>query len=413
MKHSRILVLSVSMIGGMVMAMNQQQQGPMSAEWFYAQHNPFKTANDLHQARKWKEAEVAYKQKLEEGVGTEYDQDMAKLNLAACLMAQRESTEHWNSFDKLIGIPQENRLSQELLVSKEKKSVLIRTDQVGIGDIVHFLATANVLKKKRPDWDVTVSVRPFLKNTISNVVQGYGCTLISEKDEQPKTDYTTHIIGLLGHLKMGPNDTKPDKFFLEAPERAKNVVNEQLKTVLEQGKTVLISFAGEDRQATLIGSKKLPLQPTDYGRQIHPIAFQLLLKKNPNLVLLDCGTPSSRIPVDENNKDRYMTIAKEEQAFDTIVALAAQMSANKKILAIAADQGPSNVFARSISTIDGQQRMAFIIPNPDQYDMRMEGEGSTYQQMISDCLVLKSNSSDVHDQYKVLKKALKKMENNK
>jgi hypothetical protein len=409
--NTKRLLLSASFLTiscGSLIAM-EQKKGPMNAEWFYAHNNPYKTANDLHQERRWKEAATDYEQKLRNKIGTEYDQEMAQLNLAACLMAQQQPTEHWGSFDALIGIDEEQRLSQEkvdLLAKNGKKSILVRTDQVGIGDIAHFLQTTRELKKRCKDCQVTVSVRPFLKNTISNVVKGYGCDVISEKDAQPKTDYTTHIIGLLGHLKMNPAQTKPE-IILDAPDRAMKVVNEQVKAVLDQGKTVAVVFAGEDRQATLIGGKQLPRNKEAHGRQISPAAFSLLLKKNPNLVLLDCGTKDSRVTVDENQKHQYMVIPNEEQPFDTVVALARIMSVNKKIIALAADQGPSNVFARSLDS-QAQKRMAFIIPNAKEYDVRMEGKNTEYQQMISDCLVLKSNSAKLEDQVAVLEKALQK-----
>jgi hypothetical protein len=411
--YNKLCLSGLLIFSGMLIAM-EKPQGPMNAEWFYAQDNPFKVANDLHQERKWCEAEGEYNKKLKEGVGSQYDQDMARLNLAACQMAQRKPSEHWSSFDAVIGIPQEQRLSDDVLIdTKNEKSVLVRTDQVGIGDIVHFMETTHQLKTMHPKWNVTVSVRPFLKNTLSDVIKGYGCELISEKDEQPKTDYITHIMGLFGHLKMDPAATKPDKIVLTAPERAVNVVNEQINSILAQkNKMVLVGFAGEKRPATLIGGRQLPHNNADYGRDIHPNAFQLLLKKHPNVVLMDCGTPISRVPVDEKCNDQYKVIVKEEQAFDTIVALAGIMSTNKKILALAADQGPSNVFARALNK-EGQKRMAFIIPNPGEYDMRMEGEGSQYTQMISDCLVLKSKSTEVQNQLAVLEKALEMMTTDK
>lgn len=411
MKNStKILLLSVTFLTlshGILMAM--EKKGPMNEAWFYDQNNPYKSANDLHQERRWKEAATDYEQKLHNKTGTEYDREMARLNLAACLMGQQQSTEHWGSFDTLIDIDEEQRLSKDkvdALAKSGKKSILVRTDQVGIGDIAHFLQTTRELKKRCKDCQVTVSVRPFLKNTISNVVKGYGCEVISEKDVQPKTDYTTHIIGLLGHLKMNPAETKPE-ILLAAPDRAMKVVNEQVNAVLEQGKTLAVVFAGEDRQATLIGGKQLPRNKEAHGRQISPAAFSLLLKKNPNLILLDCGTPHSRVTVNEDQKHQYMVIPNEEQPFDTVVALARIMSINKKIIALAADQGPSNVFARSLDS-QAQKRMAFIIPNVREYDMRMEGKNTAYQQMISDCLVLKSDSPELEDQVAVLEKALQK-----
>jgi len=406
MKMRKIVLLSVLFVSSGTLLTMEKPQGPMNAEWFYSQQNPFKIANALHQDRKWKDAEDEYNQKLSENVGNEYDQEMAKLNLAACMMAQRKSTEHWSSFDSLIGINKEKQLSSDVLQDKKnKKSVLIRTDLVGIGDIAHFLETAHQLKQ-RTDWDVTVSIRPFLKGTFSNVVKAYGCHLISEKDEQPQTDYTTHIIGLLGHLTMDPAATKPGKILLEAPERAMKVVKEQVDSV-EKDKTLAVIFAGEDRPATLIGGKQLPRNQKDHGRQINPTAFQSLLKKHPKLVVMDCGTPSSRVAVDGA---QHMVIAKEEQAFDTYVALAALMKvkANKEIIVFAADQGPANLFARALDP-EGQKCMAFIIPNPSEYDVRMEGDGAEYLQMISDCLVVKSESSEVNDQVAALEKALQKI----
>jgi hypothetical protein len=53
--------------------------------------------------------------------------------------------------------------------------------------------------------------------------------------------------------------------------------------------------------------------------------------------------------------------------------------------------------------------MSFIIPNPKEYDMRMEGENAEYRQMISDCLVLKSDSPNVQSQVSTLERAVKKM----
>jgi hypothetical protein len=50
--------------------------------------------------------------------------------------------------------------------------------------------------------------------------------------------------------------------------------------------------------------------------------------------------------------------------------------------------GQTNVFTRSLDH-EAQDRMALIIPDAQDHDMRMEGEGSVYKQMISNCWVYK------------------------
>ena len=88
MKNNNMLVLLIVACSG-VLNSAQQPQGPMNAEWFYAENNPFKQANALHQDRKWQEAQSAYKTLLEDkDFGSKYDRRMARLNLAACKMAQ-------------------------------------------------------------------------------------------------------------------------------------------------------------------------------------------------------------------------------------------------------------------------------------------------------------------------------------
>ncbi|MFI5205792.1 MAG: aminopeptidase P N-terminal domain-containing protein, partial [Candidatus Paceibacterales bacterium] len=217
----------------MLHGMQQGEQGPMNAVWFYDTSNPFYPANKWHQDRNWKEAASAYKKLLEAGYGDGYDRGMAEVNLAGCIWAEkREATEYWSSFDTVLGIPEHQRISPKIvknaMVKKEdKKSILVRTDKDGIGDIFHFLKTAHELKKCT-GWEVTVSVRPLLKETLSGAVDAYGLKLIGEKDEQPVTDYATHIISLLGHLKMNPADTAPEKVMFTAPERATLAVMQQM-----------------------------------------------------------------------------------------------------------------------------------------------------------------------------------------
>lgn len=407
------------------------EKGPMNSDWFYSGIPPHHHANDLHQNCEWKKATEAYEKTKNQFLEfyttggcygslhmitqeeVVYTKHMARLNLAACLMAQRKATEHWGSFDVLIGIPQEKRISKAIVNIPGKlheRSVLVRTDKVGIGDIVHFLEAANVLKK-RTCCNVILSVRDFLKGTLAGAAEAYGFGLVGEKEEQPKTDYTTHIIGLLGHLELDPAHTAPERVMLTAPERAIFSVNEQINPILAQGKTLAAVFSGENRQATLIGGKQLPRNPKVHGRHLDLEPFNELLINYPELVLMDCGDKvKNRIVIYEDLYNQYMVIPKEQQPFDTIVALALAMNVNKKIIAFGADNGPTNVFARALNK-EAQRRMAFVIPNggkeTGEYDMRMEGEGSVYTQMISNCLVYKCETPA--DQTAVIEKAYQDM----
>jgi hypothetical protein len=410
MMKARIgLVYVVCASSSMLMA---SQRGPMDAEWFYNPHNPFSKANNEQQNRRWGDAECAYKKGLEEGLGDDYDKNNAQVNLAACLFAQGEPSEGWASFDKLLGIPEDKQISQEKIEnakSEEKKSILILTNNVGIGDIGHFLKAGDELKK-RTGWDVTISVPGFLKGTFSGPISAYGLNVVGARDPQPETDYATHLIGLLGHLKVKPADTAPEKVLLTAPDRAVNAVNEQIKPLLEQNKRIGIVFLGENRPATLIGGKQLPRDTTKHGRHLDSAPFQTLLRNHSDLVLIDCGNEKSRLVVDADQQDRCVQVAPEKEPFDTIVALALAMSVNNRIVAFGADNGPTNIFARALNR-EAQRRMALIIPNGSkdngEYDMRMEGEGSVYTQLISNCRVYKCETPQ--DQAAVIEKAYQDM----
>ncbi|HLC06999.1 MAG TPA: hypothetical protein VJJ26_02310, partial [Candidatus Babeliales bacterium] len=231
-----------------------------------------------------------------------------------------------------------------------------------------------------------------------------------ERDEQPKAHHTTHIIGLLGLLKMDPADMAPEKVMFAAPERAMIAVDQQISPVLAQGKTLAVVFLGENRQATLIGGKQLPRDITKHGRHLSSEPFKVLLRKHPELVLMDCGGKDSRVAIDEDQQNQYMVIPEEQQPFDTILALALAMNVNKKIIGFGADNGPTNVLARALNKA-AQRRMALIIPNggkeTGEYDMRMEGEGSVYTQMISNCSVYKCETPV--DQTEVIEKAYQTM----
>jgi len=388
-------------------------KGPMDLEWFYHDKNPFALANALHQEQNWTLASEMYTQYLKYNEGTEYDRNMARLNLAACLMAQCHATKHWAAFDALLDIPESQRISWETILNNDsliptdcypRKTILVRTDQVGIGDIFHFISAAFDLRDCT-GWNVIISVPNFLKQTLASPAEEYDFNLISiisENDTQPTVDYETHLIALLGHLNLAPTAIDPEKIIFTAPERAINLVLEAIEPVLGQGNTIAAVFLGEERQATLIGGKQLPRNSNDHGRNLDSEPFKQLLRNHPTLTLIDCSNKKNRVTIDEDQKNQYLIIPNEAQAFDTTIALARIMSAKKNIIAFGSNNGPTNVFARSLDHT-AQDRMAFIIPNAKENDMRMEGKGAVYKQMISHCWVYKCQTPN--DQTKVIEQA--------
>ena len=264
------------------------------------------------------------------------------------------------------------------------------------------------------NWKAIVSVPNFLKETLASAAQEYKFTLIGAKDEQPTTDYETHLISLLGHLKLTPYNMNPEKVVFDAPTRAIQVVLEQISPALNEGNTIAIVFLGENRQATLIGGKQLPRNKEDHGRYLDSEPFNALLKKHPKLTLLDCGGKTSRVAIDKDQEKQYMIIPDEQQAFDTIIALARIMSAQtkdgrycgKRMIGFGSDMGPTNVFARSLD-LAAQDRMTFIIPNEKEHDMRMNGKGDVYKQMISNCWVARCKTPS--DQTRVIEESYHRM----
>jgi hypothetical protein len=146
-------------------------------------------------------------------------------------------------------------------------------------------------------------------------------------------------------------------------------------------------------------------------------AFESLLQHEIDLVLVDCNPSKSAIRFDGEGeehlrmsgefKDRVMQLPAEETPFDTTIALAHVMNVDHpRAVGFAADNGPANMFARAL-TKEAQRRFAYLIPNSQEYDARMEGEGEAYTQMISHCRVYKCISPAA--QAEVIEKALDDM----
>lgn len=297
MKNFSIALLFVLCISENLMGMDEVKPlplsgGPMNAEWFYHPDNPFKKANDLHQKRQWQAAASEYELTLSVKRTDKYSCNMAKVNLAACLMAQKKPSKHWRSFDALLEIPKEKHLPKKIFEDPTQllgKIVKVRTDKVGIGDIFHFMEAADALQR-RVGCSVVFSVRDFLKDTLFSVATAYNFALVKENsDILPFCDYETHIISLLGHLQLSPSQTAPERVVLASPERAMVAVAQQINPLLAQGKTLAMVYIGENRSATLMGGKQLPYDTTKQGRNLNSESFKALLRNHSNLVIIDCG----------------------------------------------------------------------------------------------------------------------------
>lgn len=382
-----VLTISASLIG-----MDKPlatSGGPMNAEWFYHQSNPFKRVIKLHEKCRWDNAELGYEVDVEKPTITEYDKHKGLLNWASCAFALGKSSEYWQSFDDLIHIPSDKRISKELITSSQDlkdQLVHVRTDQIGIGDILHFMKAAALLKEST-ECHIVFSVRDFLKDVLSGFAIAYNINVMDEKEKIPVIDYETHLISLLGYLELKPQDVIPQRVLLTTSERALVEVSQQITPLLALGKTIVAVFLGENRTATLIGGKRLA------NRHLDSAPFKELLRNQPHAMLMDAGTEDSRVIIDEDQKKQYLQLAPEKSAFDTIIALALYMNIHKNIITIGADNGPTNLFARALDS-QAQQRMAFVIPHGGdyerEYDMRMEGTGKRYKHMLyENCMVYK------------------------
>jgi len=413
-KYTALLSLNVLCLSSAILhGMEEAPQGPMNSQWFYNQTHEFANANQLYQNQEWANASLAYKKTIDysgNSTADVYNRNMALLNLAACLMAQRKATIHWSSFDALLNVEKSRQISYTMFENVKKdasfdKTILIRTDLVGIGDIFHFLSAAGTLKKCT-GWNVILKAPIFLKPALANAVGSYGLTFFDETD--PTTiDYETHLIALLGHLELTPAQINPEKVLFTSPERAINAIVHLIMPILKNhnNRIVVVDRGEVGRKATLIGGKQLP-RNLDHGRHLDSAPFNTLLNKHADIVLLDCSRRVDRVVVDEKQKNRCLIIPDEVQPFDTIIALGYIMSSNKNIIAFGPDMGQTNVFIRSLEN-DAQNRMAIIIPNAKEHDMRTSGSGSVYKHMISNCWVYKCETPA--DQTKVIEQAYQDM----
>ena len=403
-----------------------KEKGPMNSDWFYSGIPPHDKAIALFEKRKWKEAEDEF-DKVKDKIPNSpmhkmsreeimYTKHMCRMQKAICRAARNKSSEDWASFDFLIGIQKQKQISYEMIASGKLRDsrVLVREDLVGIGDDSHFIEVINILQQ-RTGCHAIFYIRDFLKPTFQCVADAYGFELIGTSEPQPETDYITHIIGLLGHLKLLPSQTAPARVVLTTPERAMVAVAQQIDPLIAAGKRPVMVYRGDKRKATFIGGKECPHDPAKHGRHLDSIAFEILLRNHPDAVLIDCGDEErgSAVLVAKDQLDRYVKLASEEQAFDTTIALAALMNDRPTMVGFGADTGGTNVFIRALLKRVQKERMALIIPDASEengdYEWRMEGfkKGKKYTQMISECTVYKCDKSE--DQAQVIEEAYQDM----
>lgn len=401
----------------LMLAMTTALLNGMDADWFYNPECPYKSANELYQNRQWQEAEHTYSALLAQNQGTVRDQAMARVNLATCQMAQRGSLSNWRAFDQVCANPTDP--SVPLANEHDESIVLVKTDGIGIGDIAHFLPAVKFLKEVPGVKKVLLGLRAFLHAPFKTAAQQLDVQLVDEKDsaQLATADRVTHLVALLGHLSLGTSLLRIEEPLLTADEKSVMRVKSTLDPKLEDRKHMCVVFVGENRAATLMGGKQLPRNPRTHGRQLNASAFEKLLQDNPELIVVDCNPSKSAITFNDEGednvrmsaifKDRVVRLPEEETPFDTTIALAQVMNIDRpSAVGFAADNGPANMFARAL-TKQAQRRFAYLIPNPQEYDARMEGEGECYTQMISNCRVYKCTSPD--EQAETIEEALDDM----
>ena len=403
----RLLLTMALFVGSYAYGM-EKKASPMNAEWFYDNEDDlYSLPNGYLQNKKWSEAEELYDAILSHIKPSErekYNHHMAALNLASAQMAQRKPSEHWETFGKLCGIASERRLTKERLAELQAGAdgtVVVRSNLVGIGDIAHFLPVIPMLKKAGVK-DVRLAVRGFMHSPLRGPSEAYGMPLIDEKEADEVEGDHTHLLALYGLLRLSPSDLRCEKAIYTTTETALGKIRESMDRHAD--KKIAIVFLGEDRAATLIGGKQLPHDPKEHGRGLNARAFEQLLKEKPTLLLLDCNPEKSRISFDgeehanlamsSDYQERVIPLPAEDEPFDSVIALGLIWNKEEgKFVGFAGDNGPPNLFSHTL-TKEAQRRLAFIIPNGDEYDMRMEGNGDSYTQMLSHCRVYRCTNPE-------------------
>lgn len=399
---------------------SMENKGPLNAAWFYSDQCPYAKANKLMQNQQWSAAAELYKHLLEKDVGTDYDKSMARLNHAYCFLALQDKVTGWTEYDTLCGIKPERRMQGDVALKKEQEICIVRTDQCGMGDIVHFFPALEILKKKAKKLTVVVAVRENMVPVLEEPAKVYDVTLIDETKKDTIKGVETHLVSLLGYLHIFPKDLASERLIYGTSSLAMTHVKNMLSAIGKKYKRISPIFLGRKLSATLMGGRQLPHDPKNHGRHLDAKAFEKLLQKDPSLLLIDCNSSDIRIIFDKNDvkkdteyllmdaqfKDRVLQLPPDKN-YDTILALTTYVNAGKyKWIGFGSDGGPTNIFTRGLSQ-DAQNRFAYIIPDSKEYDARMEGEGKKYKHMLSSCWVYKCENPE--EQSDIIMQAYKDM----
>ncbi len=379
------------------------RQSPMDYKWFYSKKNIFINANKFHEYQCWKNAIDSYEAIICNLYNLQavnktilYHLNMALLNTAACLMAQRQATKYWSAFDDLLNIQESRQISNEIIKNAKKnaeKRVLVRTDLISIGDIFCFLPAINTLEK-RTKWNIILEVPKFLIITLETAAKTYNFNIYSPQIIHPTPDYETHLVSLLGHLKLTPAHMIPEKVIFTASEKAINTIENLIKETLAQNNYIAVIDRGEvGQQTTVIGGRQLS------NRHLDAEPFKQLLNKHSNLTLFDCSKTIDRVVVDEKQNNRYLRIPKGTTSLDTIIALGHIMNKTSTMIAFIPEMEQTNVFIRSLNH-EAQNRVTLIIPCAKEHDVRMSGPDQrfVYKHMFSNCWIYKCNTRDEQTQ---------------
>ncbi len=395
----------------------------MDAKWFYDEKNPYHAANMLLQKNEWQNAEGKYREFLNEKRGTAYDQAMASINLASCRFAQQLAATHWTVFDsdEMSDIKKENKLTGLITSQKPGTEFIVRTNSLEIKDKVDFLGAIKKLKKTVQEKKVLVAVEKRLHSLFAGPVKEYGCTLIDENDADTYGGIHLHLMSLLGHLKILPHELAPDKAIYMPSNIALLSVKKTLDGLKKRDKKTRFLFVllGENHQATFMGGKQVPVNPKSHGGHLNAGAFEKLMKDK-SLVLIDCNPENSHIRFNKKDEahlvmssefeNRVVQLPNEEEAFDTVVALGLLANSGEYTYSgFGADNDSTAVLIHAFSK-EAQEKFAIIIPNGNEYDVRMAGElerEKYYKHMLSSCRVYPCEKPE--DQSGVIMQAYKDM----
>lgn len=371
--------------------------GPMDANWFYGD-SPYYDANRICEKGKWKKAADLYEtirnqndQRLTQDnvfrfihdlspEKIEYDKHMGLLNQGMCSLAQGQASPYLASVDFLVRIPEEKRISKQMVDSGflKGKSVLVRTDKINDEDCFYFLEAVNRFKQIAGCF-IKLSVRSALMPLLSNFAKhNHSCDLVDEEKghlSRAKTHYVTHLVSLAGYLQLSPDELKSHNIIPVESEDAHAWLMETIKPHFERNKqikNIIITILGNTTQTTLLGGKKL----AHYSKTLSECAFCV---KGFDLLWF-------------TYEDEWCEViskgSQRQNSFDKLVSLAHYMNSNQNVLVFCIDTKISMILARFLDP-EAQKRMSFVLANPHEINPFL---GDDRKHSSSNCYVYRCTS---------------------